>query len=43
MIVSQNVRGRSVMEGMHMETMTIDEWLNHIEKLSERKNNGYYN
>ena len=36
MMISQNVRGRSVMEGMQMETMTIDEWLKHIEKLLER-------
>ena len=36
MMISQSVRGRSVMEGMQMETMTIDEWLKHIEKLTER-------
>ena len=28
--VSQQVRGRSVMEGMQMEAMTIDDWLKHI-------------
>ena len=33
MQISQGVRGRSVEEGMQMEAMTIDEWLNHIEKL----------
>lgn len=32
MQISQGVRGRSVNEGMLMETMTIDEWLKHIEK-----------
>ena len=31
--ISQGVRGRSVMEGMQMEAMTIDEWLEHIERL----------
>ena len=31
--ISQSIRGRSVMEGMQMENMTIDEWLNHIEKM----------
>ena len=36
MMISQSVRGRSVLEGMQMESMTIDEWLKHIEKLSER-------
>ena len=36
MLVSQSIRGRSVMEGMQMESMTIDEWLKHIEKLAER-------
>ena len=30
MQISQSIRGRSVMEGMQMETMTIDEWLLHI-------------
>ena len=30
--ISQGVRGRSVMEGMQMEAMTIDEWLEHIER-----------
>ncbi|MBQ6631089.1 MAG: hypothetical protein IJH55_03015, partial [Romboutsia sp.] len=36
MMISQSIRGRSVMEGMQMEIITIDEWLKHIEKLSER-------
>jgi glycosyltransferase involved in cell wall biosynthesis len=31
--ISQGVRSRSVQEGMHMESMTIDDWLKHIEKL----------
>ena len=30
--ISQGVRGRSVAEGMQMEAMTIDDWLEHIEK-----------
>ena len=33
MMISQSIRGRSVMEGMQMEAMTIDEWLQHIETL----------
>lgn len=35
MQISQSIRGRSVMEGMQMETMTINEWLNYIEKLKK--------
>lgn len=31
--ISQGVRGRSVSEGMQMETMTITEWLKHVETL----------
>lgn len=31
--ISQSIRGRSINEGMSMEAMTIDEWLEHIEKL----------
>ena len=34
MQISQGIRGRSVNEGMQMETLTIDEWLSHI---TERK------
>ena len=30
MMISNNVRTRSVMEGMPMETITIDEWLKHV-------------
>lgn len=30
MQISQGIRGRSVMEGMQMEAMTIDAWLKHI-------------
>ena len=33
MQISQGIRGRSVDEGMQMEKMTIDEWLQHIMKL----------
>ena len=31
MIISNQVRSRSVMEGMRMEAITIDDWLKHIE------------
>lgn len=31
--ISQGIRGRSVNEGMMMEAVTIDDWLEHIEKL----------
>ena len=31
--ISQGVRGRSVMEGMRLENMTVNEWLTHIESL----------
>lgn len=31
--MSQGIRGRSIQEGMYMESMTIDEWLKHIEGL----------
>ena len=33
MTLSNQVRSRSVMEGMRMESITIDNWLKHIEKL----------
>jgi glycosyltransferase involved in cell wall biosynthesis len=33
MAISNNVRSRSVHEGMRMEAITIDAWLRHIEKL----------
>lgn len=33
MQISQGVRSRSISEGMQMESMTVDEWLNHVEKL----------
>ena len=33
MFVSNGVRSRSVMEGMQMETQTIDEWLRHVAEL----------
>lgn len=35
--ISQSVRGRSVMEGMQMEEMTVNEWLKHIEAFSDKK------
>ena len=34
MIISNQVRSRSVMEGMRMEAITIDAWLAHIETLT---------
>ena len=33
MMISNQVRSRSVAEGMRMETVTIDSWLRHIERL----------
>lgn len=33
MAISNQVRSRSVMEGMRMEAITIDQWLRHIESL----------
>jgi len=36
MQISQQIRGRSVMEGMQLESMTVDEWLGHIEELAFR-------
>lgn len=35
MVISNQVRSRSVMEGMRMEAITIDNWLKHIETLTE--------
>lgn len=37
MITSNGIRTRSVMEGMPMETITIDAWLKHIAEIGERK------
>ena len=34
-MISQQIRGRSVMEGMQMEAMTVDDWLKHIKKISK--------
>lgn len=33
MVISNQVRSRSVMEGMRMEAITIDGWLKHIEEM----------
>lgn len=33
MVISNQIRSRSVMEGMRMEAITIDAWLKHIETL----------
>ena len=35
MIISNQVRSRSVMEGMRMEAVTIDAWLRHIEEMRD--------
>ena len=35
MVISNQVRSRSVMEGMRMEAITIDQWLKHIEELTD--------
>ena len=37
MAISNQVRSRSVIEGMQMEAITIDAWLKHIEKLGKGK------
>lgn len=37
MMISNQVRSRSVMEGMRMEAITIDSWLRHVENLEEGK------
>ena len=37
MVISNQVRSRSVMEGMQMEAITIDAWLKHIERLNRGK------
>lgn len=37
MLISNQVRSRSVYEGMRMESVTITNWLEHIEKLGEEK------
>ena len=37
MVISSQVRNRSVMEGMMMEAVTIDAWLRHIEKLGKKR------
>lgn len=35
MAISNQIRSRSVMEGMKMEAITIDDWLKHIEAMKE--------
>ena len=37
MVISNQVRSRSVMEGMRMEAITIDSWLKHIKEMEEVK------
>lgn len=37
MNISQGIRGRSVQEGMHLEAMTVEEWLKHIEGLLDKE------
>lgn len=41
MFISNQVRSRSVMEGMQMEAVTIDGWLKHIKSLKKGRKNGY--
>lgn len=36
MMISNQVRSRSVMEGMQMEAVTIDSWLKHIREMGEK-------
>ena len=36
MMISNQVRQRSVMEGMGMESITIDMWLKHIEEMGKK-------
>ena len=38
MVISNQVRQRSVMEGMRMETITVDAWLKHVLRLKRKKN-----
>ena len=38
MMISNQVRQRSVMEGMRMEAITIDDWLKKIKKMGGGKN-----
>jgi hypothetical protein len=33
MVISNQVRSRSINEGMQMEAVTVDGWLKHIKKL----------
>ena len=37
MAISNQVRNRSVMEGMRMETVTIDDWLKKVQRMRKRK------
>lgn len=37
MIISNQVRSRSVMEGMRMKAITIDNWLKHIKEMEVAK------
>lgn len=37
MVISNQVRSRSVMEGMMMEAVTIDDWLRHIVRVSKKR------
>ena len=37
MYISNQVRSRSVMEGMKMEIITIDEWLRHIARMRQQR------
>ena len=35
--ISQGIRGRSVQEGMHLEKMTVEEWLKYVETLGDEE------
>lgn len=37
MLISNQVRSRSVMEGMRMESVTVFDWLSHVSKLERSK------
>ena len=43
MVVSSKVRERNVREGMSMETISIGEWLKHIEEIGEESDRNFYN
>ena len=38
MVISNNIRSRSINEGMRMEAVTIDAWLKHVEEIGGNQN-----